>query len=146
MASQPQPEKKSGTKGRRITVAGARRGMLTSEPLLLLGAVILALYFGREILIPLALALTLNFLLTPAVLGLEKLKVGRVPAVMLVMILLGLIVGGVGYVVASQLLRVADDIPKYRQNIHARALQFHAPRTGHVGDALTQFSGHSDRK
>ena len=139
MASQPQPDKKSGKKGRRITVAGARRGMLTSEPLLLLGAVILALYFGREILIPLALALTLNFLLTPAVLGLEKLKVARVPAVMLVMILLGLIVGGVGYVVATQLLRVADDIPKYRQNIHARALQFHAPRTGHVGDALNNF-------
>ncbi len=139
MASQPQPEKKSGTKNRRITVAGARRGMLTSEPLLLLGAVILALYFGREILIPLALALTLNFLLTPAVHGLEKLKVGRVPAVMLVMILLCLVVGGVGYVVAMQLLRVADDIPKYRQNIHARALQFHVPRTGHVGDALNNF-------
>ena len=45
------------------------------------------LYFAREIFIPLALALTLNFILTPVLTAVQKLRIGRVPAVFLVMIL-----------------------------------------------------------
>ena len=46
-------------------------------------AIVAALYFAREILIPLAFALTLTFLLTPAVTFLEKLRLGRVLPVIL---------------------------------------------------------------
>ena len=47
------------------------------------GAIVLivavaTLYFAREILIPFAFALTLTFLLTPAVILLQKLHTGRV--------------------------------------------------------------------
>jgi len=49
-----------------------------SWPLVVLAGVILALYLAREVMIPFALALTLNFLLTPAVISLEKLRLGRV--------------------------------------------------------------------
>ncbi len=45
----------------------SRRGLLTNEPILLLALVLLGLYFAREVLIPLAMAVTLNFLLAPAV-------------------------------------------------------------------------------
>jgi predicted PurR-regulated permease PerM len=45
---------------------------------ILVFSVIAALYFAREILIPLAFALVLTFLLTPAVTFLEKLRLGRV--------------------------------------------------------------------
>ena len=45
--------------------------------------IIAALYFTREILVPLAFALTLTFLLTPAVILLERLRIGRVLSVIL---------------------------------------------------------------
>ena len=48
-----------------------RVGLLASEPLLLIALIILTLYFARELLIPLAFALVLNFLLMPAVSALE---------------------------------------------------------------------------
>ncbi len=116
-----------------------RRGSLLSEPFVLLGVVLVVLYFGRQILIPLAFALTLNFLLWPAVEALEKLRVGRLPSVLLAMILLCSVVGGVGYVVAKQLLQVIDDMPNYRENIHARMEAIHMPRSGAVADALSKL-------
>ncbi|MEI9977059.1 MAG: hypothetical protein WDO73_36405 [Ignavibacteriota bacterium] len=62
----------------------ARQGLIASEPVLLLATVIAVLYFGRAILIPVALALTLNFLLAPAVLYLHRYRLRRVPAVIIV--------------------------------------------------------------
>jgi len=49
-------------------------------------AVIAMLYLARQILIPLAFALTLALILTPAVVWLQKMRVGRVASVALVMI------------------------------------------------------------
>ena len=43
----------------------------TLNPLVILAGVVLILYFARAVLIPLALALTLNFLLTPMVMWLQ---------------------------------------------------------------------------
>ena len=40
-----------------------KRGWFNNEPLLVLGLVLLTLYFARDLLIPFAMALTLNFLL-----------------------------------------------------------------------------------
>jgi predicted PurR-regulated permease PerM len=45
--------------------------------------VVAALYFAREILVPLAVAVLLSFLLTPSVRRLERWKLGRVPSVLL---------------------------------------------------------------
>ena len=51
------------------------------------GVTIALLYFGREIFIPVALAFVLSFLLTPLVSWFQKLRIGRVPAVLIVMAL-----------------------------------------------------------
>ena len=51
-----------------------RRGLLTNEPVILLALVLIGLYFAREVLIPLAMAVTLNFLLAPAVIFFERLQ------------------------------------------------------------------------
>lgn len=103
--------------------------------MLLVGAVILALYFAREILIPLALALTLNFLLTPAVSFLQKLHLGRIAAVLLVVLISIIGVAGVGWVVTTQLLDVANELPKYRVNIHNKIAAIHSPSSGILGRA-----------
>ena len=62
-----------------------RRGPahVNTGTVVLVFAVVAALYFAREILIPLAFALTLSFLLTPPVTFLEKLRMGRVFPVLL---------------------------------------------------------------
>ncbi|HXC13734.1 MAG TPA: AI-2E family transporter, partial [Stellaceae bacterium] len=53
-------------------------GMLT---FLTLTLVVTALYFGREVLVPFALAVLLSFMLAPAVHWLRHLRAGRVAAV-----------------------------------------------------------------
>jgi predicted PurR-regulated permease PerM len=103
----------------------ARQESPTLSPLVVLAGVILILYFARAVLIPLALALTLNFLLTPLVMWFQKLRMGRVPAVALAMLISVVAMGGIGWVGANQLLEVANDLPKYRLNIHNKIEALH---------------------
>ena len=65
------------------------------------GAIILfgtiaALYLAREILIPFAFALTLTFLLTPAVALLQRLHAGRVVSVLATVLVSIAVAGGIG--------------------------------------------------
>jgi predicted PurR-regulated permease PerM len=98
-----------------------------SWPLVVLAGVILALYLAREVMIPFALALTLNFLLTPAVIWLEKLRLGRLVSVIVVLLVSIVALAGIGWVVGNQLLQVASDLPNYRDNIHQRIVAIHGP-------------------
>lgn len=113
-----------------------RRGLLTSEPVILLALVLAALYFAREVLIPLAMALTLNFLLTPLVIQFEKLRLRRVPAVILVLVMTSVVVGGVGWVVTRQIVSVVNDLPNYTDNIHDKMQSLHAPAGGEISQTI----------
>lgn len=113
-----------------------KRGWLNNEPLLVLGLVLLTLYFARDLLIPLAMALSLNFLLAPAVILLERLRLRRLPAVILVVFLASAFIAVIGWVVVRQLLDVASDLPSYRQNIDEKLSSIHTPTTGPVGSAI----------
>jgi predicted PurR-regulated permease PerM len=114
----------------------ARRGLIASEPVLLLATVIAVLYFARAILIPVALALTLNFLLAPAVLYLHRFRLRRVPAVIIVVVVAASILGGIGWVMASQLVRIAEQLPDYRANLHSKLETLHTPTLGPMGRAI----------
>jgi predicted PurR-regulated permease PerM len=96
---------------------------------------IAALYFAREILIPFAFALTLTFLLTPVVALLERLHAGRVVSVLMAVLASIAVLGGIGWIIANQLVDVANQLPLYRQNIQAKIAAFHIPITGQVGHA-----------
>jgi predicted PurR-regulated permease PerM len=82
------------------------------------------------------MALTLNFLLAPAVMKLERLRLRRMPAMILVVLLAFSFIGVVGWVVAWQLLNVASALPEYRQNIHDKLASVHVPTSGPLGNAL----------
>jgi predicted PurR-regulated permease PerM len=120
---------------RRSRMSRSRQDSPTLSPLVVLAGVILILYFARAVLIPLALALTLNFLLTPMVMRFQKLPMRRVSAVALVMLISVAAVGGMGWVVANQLLEVANDLPKYRLNIHNKIEALHSPPDSALGRA-----------
>jgi predicted PurR-regulated permease PerM len=121
------------------SVPRSRRGLLTNEPLILLAMVLLGLYLAREVLIPLAMALTLNFLLTPAVAFFERWHLRRISSVVLVVIMASAVVGGVGFVVTRQLLGVVNDLPNYRTNINDKLAALHAPTTGPLSQTATSL-------
>jgi predicted PurR-regulated permease PerM len=75
------------------------------------------LYWARVVLMPVALAVLLTFLLNPVVNWLHRLRLGRVPAVMVVVLLAGSLLGGIGWVVTVQLTGLANDLPQYEDNI-----------------------------
>jgi predicted PurR-regulated permease PerM len=113
----------------------ARQDSSTLLPLAILVSVVLILYFARPVLIPLALALTLNFLLTPLVMSLQKLRLGRVPAVALGTLIFFAALGGMGWIVARQLLQVANNLPEYRLNIHNKIEALHSSPDSTLGRA-----------
>jgi predicted PurR-regulated permease PerM len=106
-------------------------------PFLVLAVIVLILYFARELLIPFAFALTLAFLLAPAVTRLEARRVPRVVAVALTGILAFTIICIVGYVGARQLLNVARNLPAYRLSIQKKIASVHSPAEQSLQNAFT---------
>jgi predicted PurR-regulated permease PerM len=90
------------------------------------GVVIAMLYFGRQIFIPIGLALVLSFLLSPLVAWLQRIRFGRVPAVLTVMICCLALAAFVGWGVAGQLLQITAHIRDYRDNLELKIESLHA--------------------
>jgi predicted PurR-regulated permease PerM len=111
--------------------SGSSRGY----PLLVFVVSIAALYFAKEVLIPLALAVLFTFLLTPMVTGLERLRLGRIPSVMLVLIVSFSLIGGVGWIVANQLIENVNQLPSYTSNIREKMASLHGPHGGSLAKA-----------
>ncbi len=98
-------------------------------------AVVAALYLAREILIPLAFAITLALVLSPAVSWVQKLHIRRLPAVFGIVLVLVTATGAVGYVIFNQLIQVVSDLPAYRENIDNKIKALRAPQKGSLGQA-----------
>ena len=73
--------------------------------------VIGGLYIGREVLLPLALAILLSFVLTPLLLLLRRIKVPRVPAVTIVVALAFAIIFALGWLLSHQVAQLAATCP-----------------------------------
>jgi predicted PurR-regulated permease PerM len=81
-----------------------------------------ALFLAKGVLIPIALAGLLTFLLSPVVNGLERaglwrVRGGRIYAVMLVVVLVFSALGGAAWVIAQQVLILGAELPHYRGNL-----------------------------
>lgn len=79
--------------------------------------VIACLYWAQAVLIPIALSILLTFLLSPVVGALERLRLGRIPSVILVAVLAFSLLGGIGWAITLQITSLANDLPKYTKNI-----------------------------
>jgi predicted PurR-regulated permease PerM len=90
-------------------------------PALLTSAgVIAGLYFGRDVFIPIFLALLLSFLLTYPVSWLEKLRLGRVAAVIIVLALAFSTAGALLWMGTGQLSAIIVGLPEYQHNIQRK--------------------------
>ena len=110
-------------------------------PFLVLAVTVLILFFARDLLVPFAFALTLAFLLAPAVSRLEARRVPRILAVAITGILAFTFICGVGYVVARQLLNVAVSLPAYRLSIQKKISSVHSPAEQSLEKAFTAVEG-----
>ena len=79
--------------------------------------IIAALYFGREIFVPVALAVLLSFVLAPFVSRLQSLRLPRIVSVLAVVILGFAIIFSLGGLMVSQATRLAADLPGYEQTL-----------------------------
>src|ERR1700754_744992 len=89
--------------------------------LAILGVIIVtALYVGREIFVPVALAILLSFVLASPVGVLQRLRVPRGIAVVGVVLLAFAIIFALGSLIATQLNRLAGDLPTYQSTIQSK--------------------------
>ncbi len=87
-------------------------------PTLYAGAIVVAaLYYGQELMVPLVLAALLAFVLAPACRRLQKLRLPRVLAVLLVVLMTFAMIGGLGTIVARQGASLAESLPQYSATI-----------------------------
>ena len=126
------------------SISTSSKSLVATGPLLLFAVVLAALYFGRDIFIPLAMALTLSFLLTPAVMRLERMHLRRGPSVILVVAAAFGVLTVIGWVVSVQMLNVVNALPNYRTNIESKINSIHAPSSGPLARAVTSIKTLSD--
>jgi len=114
----------------------------SAAPALQVGVVVIAaLYLGREVLIPITLAILLSFLLAPIVELLGRAKLGRVPAVLLAVLLALGVITGFGGVIGSQLAQLAGNIPQYSVTIEQKVDTVRAYTIGRL-DRFVGSLGH----
>ena len=102
--------------------------------LAVLVVVVGALYFGRDVFVPLALAGLLSFALAPLIAGLRRRGIPRIPALITVVMLAFLGISVFGFVVAGQVSELGASLPRYEYNIREkiRSVQSSAPGGGLV--------------
>lgn len=88
--------------------------------LLLVAFLIAILFLAKEFLVPMALGALLSFLLAIPAARLERLGLGRVWAAATVATLAFAVIGGVGYVIVSQMVDLAGKLPLYEENLRAK--------------------------
>ena len=101
-------------------VVPARRRPDVTAALTVGAVVVAALYFGRELFVPLALAILLSFALSPLVVWLRRIRIPRAPAVLIVAALAFTAIASVGAIMGKQLAELAAELPRYEQTLRTK--------------------------
>jgi predicted PurR-regulated permease PerM len=89
--------------------------------------VIVVLYVAKVLFLPLAFAILFAFLLSPVVGMLERLRLSRALASVVVIVGFAALLGTAGWVMFSQLVDVTNDLPTYADNIEEKMAAIHSP-------------------
>ncbi len=112
------------------------------------GAVLVALvYFGRPLLVPLALSVLMAFALAPVAEFLRRLRLGRIGAVILTVTLAVLLICAMAAFIGTQLAWLAQSLPQYQHNVVAKiqSVEGSAANNGMVQGALKMFNNLSEQ-
>ena len=131
---------------RRVDLPGpsSMSGLLT---LFVTVAIVAGLYFGRDIFVPLALAILLSFALAPPVRWLRRLRVPNLPAVLFVVTLAFLLIATFVWIVSLQVADLASRLPSYQTNIERKIDSFmDSPPGGSLFERSTRMLRDLGRK
>ncbi len=107
--------------------------------------IVAALYFASEVLIPITLAALLTFILAPLVDLIRQIRVPRVPAVVVAVLLsIGIIIG-IGAVIGTQIADLAGQLPKYQNTLENKVLHLRDSTLAPLSRALARFQSHSEQ-
>jgi predicted PurR-regulated permease PerM len=124
------------------TRADTRTAIL--QGLLIATLVIATLYVGREVLVPLALAILLSFVLTRPLVMLRRVGMPRILSVVIVVSCAFAIIFGLGWLVSREFTQLAADLPTYRAALsekieHLRQNAPGSPMLKRAGDVLSDL-------
>lgn len=111
-----------------------------AAPLVIAAVIVAALYFGREILIPIAIAVLLSFVIGPLVALLRKLRLGRIPSVGVAVLLLLTVVAGLGGLIGMQVADLSTGLPRYQRTIAQKAENLKAGPLGDLAGYLRSIN------
>jgi len=97
---------------------------------LLVVVVIAALYLAREVLVPIALALLLSFVLAPLVRILRTWHIPRWLGVIVAVIVGFAVIFGLGALMVSQVNQLATDLPRYQSTLSDKIQSLRGAATG----------------
>ena len=124
-------------------VVGAATAPDASRAVTLFVMVVAILYFGREVLVPVTLALLLAFLLAPLVELLRRLRIGRVASVLLgVIVALG-VVAAIGGVIGEQIADLSTDLPKYVGTVEGKVATLRHDTLGRLTKLADSIGPHT---
>ncbi|RWK50354.1 MAG: AI-2E family transporter [Mesorhizobium sp.] len=101
-------------------------------------AAVAALYFGREVFLPIAIALLLTFALAPLVSALKRIGIPRLPAVIASVLGAFTVLALFSFIVATQVSELAQNIPLYQSNILTKVRSL--KETGVGGGVIARLS------
>ena len=102
------------------------------------------LYFGRDFLVPVTLAIFLSLLVAPAIRRLRRLGLGHTVSVAAAVVALILLLCTLGITIGSQVVRMADSLPQYEDTIRGKLQTLDLQAEGKLGQANRLMSGLSD--
>src|SRR3954453_7770240 len=97
---------------------------------ILAAIIVMLLYYGREIIIPIALAVLLSFVLAPLVRLVQRLRIPRSLAVVSVVVIAFAFIFAMGSLLATQLAPLAGDLPRYQSTISEKIQSFRETTAG----------------
>ncbi|MBB3900544.1 AI-2E family transporter [Methylobacterium brachythecii] len=103
----------------RVTAAETPKGAIAS-PLIVTAIIVTALYLARDILIPIAIAVLLSFVIAPLVNLIRRLKLGRLFSVLVSVLIAAGIIGALSTVIGVQVADLAKDVPRYQHTIERK--------------------------
>jgi predicted PurR-regulated permease PerM len=107
--------------------------------------IVAILYFGKEVLVPVTLALLLAFLLEPLVALLRRLRLGRIPSVLLgVVVALGIVLA-IGGVIGTQIAELTGDLPRYAATVEKKVNAVRSYTVGRLSHIADSIGPHSKR-
>jgi predicted PurR-regulated permease PerM len=109
-------------------------------PLITAGVVLALLYVGRDVLIPLVVAIMLSLLVAPLVRMLRRLGIGRTPSVLMAVLALTLSCLAAAGVLGTQVLRIAEGLPRYEATVQRKLEALNAVTEGRLTLLVNQAS------